>query len=151
MAVTKIWSIKGRAGSPLTYVADPEKTQRDFTDAQRQALEDVIAYAANEDKTEEFYYTTGINCSVECARNQFDRTKMRFGKSGGNVAYHAYQSFREGEVTPDEAHAIGVQLAKELWGDRFQVVVATHVNTMCVHNHIVSAPIRGEVNPVCNW
>ena len=137
MAVTKIWSIKGRAGSPLTYVADPEKTQRDFTDAQRQALEDVIAYAANEDKTEEFYYTTGINCSVECARNQFDRTKIRFGKSGGNVAYHAYQSFREGEVTPDEAHAIGVQLAKELWGDRFQVVVATHVNTRCVHNHIV--------------
>ena len=135
--MTKIWSIKGRAGSPLTYVADPEKTQRDFTDAQRQALEDVIAYAANEDKTEEFYYTTGINCSVECARNQFDRTKIRFGKSGGNVAYHAYQSFREGEVTPDEAHAIGVQLAKELWGDRFQVVVATHVNTRCVHNHIV--------------
>ncbi|MBR3125082.1 MAG: relaxase/mobilization nuclease domain-containing protein, partial [Mogibacterium sp.] len=53
--------------------------------------------------------------------------------------------------TPDEAHAIGVQLAKELWGDRFQMVVATHVNTKCVHNHIVSAPIRGEVNPVCNW
>jgi hypothetical protein len=74
---------------------------------------------------------------VEFARDQFNATKIRFGKIGGNVAYHAYQSFREGEVTPDEAHAIGVQLARELWGDRFQMVVATHVNTKCTHNHIV--------------
>ena len=75
--------------------------------------------------------------TVEFARDQFNATKIRFGKTGGNVAYHAYQSFREGEVTPDEAHEIGVQLAKELWGDRFQMVVATHVNTKCTHNHIV--------------
>ena len=151
MAVTRIWSIKGRAGSPLEYIANPDKTQREFTEPERQALADVIAYAANEDKTEKLFYTTGINCSALCARDQFDTTKMRFGKTGGIVAFHAYQSFREGEVTPDEAHAIGVQLAKELWGDRFQMVVATHINTKCVHNHIVSAPIRGEVNPVCNW
>ena len=137
MAVTKIWNIRGRAGSPLMYVINPEKTERDFSDTEKQALQDVIAYAANEDKTESFFYTTGINCSVECARDQFDTTKLRFGKTGGNVAYHAYQSFKEGEVTPDVAHAIGVQLARELWGDRFQIVVATHVNTKCVHNHIV--------------
>ena len=137
MAVTRIWSIKGRAGAPLTYIANPEKTQREFSESERQALQDVIAYAANEDKTEQFYYTSGINCSVECARDQFDTTKLRFGKTGGIVAFHAYQSFKEGEVTPDEAHAIGVQLAKELWGDRFQMVVATHVNTKCVHSHIV--------------
>ena len=137
MAVTKIWSIKGRAGSPLTYVTNPEKTEREFTDKQKQALEDVIAYAANEDKTEKLFYTTGINCSVEFARDQFDTTKLRFGKHDGNVAYHAYQSFAPGEATPDEAHAIGVQLARELWGDRFQMVVATHTNTSCVHNHIV--------------
>ena len=137
MAVTKIWNIKGRAESPLEYITNPEKTLRDFTESEKQALADVIAYAANEDKTEQFFYTTGINCSVEFARDQFNATKIRFGKTGGNVAYHAYQSFREGEVTPDEAHAIGVQLARELWGDRFQIVVATHVNTKCTHNHIV--------------
>ena len=137
MAVTRIWSIKGRAGSPLEYIANPEKTKREFTESEKQALADVIAYAANEDKTEKLFYTTGINCSVECARDQFDTTKLRFGKTGGIVAFHAYQSFKEGEVTPDEAHAIGVQLAKELWGDRFQMVVATHVNTKCVHSHIV--------------
>ena len=137
MAVTKIWNIRGRADCPLEYITNPEKTQREFTEAEKQALADVIAYAADEDKTEQFFYTTGINCSVEFARDQFNATKIRFGKTGGNVAYHAYQSFREGEVTPDEAHKIGVQLAKELWGDRFQMVVATHVNTHCTHNHIV--------------
>ena len=137
MAVTKIWNIRGKAGSPLTYIANPEKTEREFTEPEKQALQDLIAYTTNEDKTERFYYTTGINCDVEFARDQFDTVKMRFAKPDGNVAYHAYQSFREGEVTPDEAHAIGVQLAKELWGDRFQMVVATHVNTKCVHNHIV--------------
>ena len=137
MAVTKIWNIRGRADSPLEYITNPEKTQREFTEAERQALADVIAYAADEDKTEQLFYTTGINCSVEFARDQFNATKIRFGKTGGNVAYHAYQSFREGEVTPDEAHEIGVQLAKEMWGDRFQMVVATHVNTKCTHNHIV--------------
>ena len=137
MAVTKIWNIRGRAESPLEYITNPEKTLREFTESEKQALADVIAYAADEDKTEQFFYTTGINCSVEFARDQFNATKIRFGKTGGNVAYHAYQSFREGEVTPDEAHAIGVQLARELWGDRFQMVVATHVNTKCTHNHIV--------------
>ena len=135
--MTKIWNIRGKAGSPLEYIANPEKTQREFSESERQALADVIAYAANEDKTEKLFYTTGINCSVEFARDQFDTTKLRFGKTGGNVAYHAYQSFAPGEDTPDEAHAIGVQLAKELWGDRFQMVVATHTNSHCVHSHIV--------------
>ena len=88
-------------------------------------------------KTQQFYYTSGINCRVECASDQFDTTKLRFGKTGGNVAYHAYQSFKPGEVTPDEAHAIGVQLAEELWGDRFQVVVATHLDRDHIHNHII--------------
>ncbi len=137
MAVTKIWNIRGRAGAPLEYIANPEKTQREYTEEERQALVDVIAYAANEDKTEKLYYTTGINCSVQCARDQFDTTKLRFGKTGGNVAYHAYQSFKPGEVTPDEAHAIGVQLARELWGDRFQMVVATHLDREHLHSHIV--------------
>ena len=48
MAVTKIWKIMGKAGSPLTYVANPEKTQRQFSESEHQALADGIAYAANE-------------------------------------------------------------------------------------------------------
>ena len=43
----------------------------------------------------------------------------------------------EGEVTPELAHQIGVELAKKLWGDRFEVVVSTHLNTDNIHNHFV--------------
>ena len=58
------------------------------------------------------------------ARQQMELTKQQFGKTGGTVAFHAYQSFRPGEVTPEQCHAIGVELAKRVWGDRFQVLVA---------------------------
>lgn len=64
-------------------------------------------------------------------------TKRRFDKLGGRSCYHGYQSFRAGEVDADTAHRIGVELAKELWGDQFEVVVATHLNTDHYHNHFV--------------
>ncbi|MFR8331442.1 MAG: relaxase/mobilization nuclease domain-containing protein [Oscillospiraceae bacterium] len=47
------------------------------------------------------------------------------------------QSFKPGEVTPEQCHAIGVELARRVWGGRFQVLVATHLNTDCLHNHFV--------------
>ena len=64
-------------------------------------------------------------------------TKRCFGKMDGRTCYHGFQSFRAGEVDADTAHRIGVELAKELWGDRFEVVVATHLNTDHYHNHFV--------------
>ena len=51
--------------------------------------------------------------------------------------YHGYQSFAAGEVTPDEAHAIGMETARQMWGARYQVVVTTHLNTDNIHNHFV--------------
>ena len=63
--------------------------------------------------------------------------KTIYGKENGILAFHAYQSFNEGEVTPEIAHEIGVKLANEMWGDRFQVVVSTHLNTKHLHNHFV--------------
>jgi hypothetical protein len=135
MAVTKIWRIKGNAANTIDYASNPEKTA--FTDEERQALADVIEYASNEDKTEKKYFVSAVNCSVPFAKDQFNTTKKRFRKEDGTVAFHAYQSFAEGEATPQKAHDIGVSLARELWGDRFQVVVATHLNTSCLHNHFV--------------
>lgn len=138
MAVTKIKRIRGNPGDPLSYIGNPEKTRnRGFSEADRQALADIIAYAADEKKTEMQYFTTGINCDVENAREQFNITKLSFNKTGGIVCGHCMQSFDGYEVTPEEAHEIGVQMSKELWGDRFQIVVATHLNTNNVHNHIV--------------
>ena len=138
MAVTKIKRIRGNPGDPLSYIGNPEKTRnRDFSEADRQAMADIIAYAADEKKTEKQYFTTGINCDVENAREQFNITKLSFNKTGGIVCGHCMQSFDGYEVTPEEAHEIGVQMSKDLWGDRFQIVVATHLNTNNVHNHIV--------------
>lgn len=61
-------------------------------------------------------------------------TKQRFGKLGGNIAYHGYQSFAEGEVTPEEAR---IETAKRMWGDAYEIVVTTHLNTDNIHNHFV--------------
>jgi len=63
--------------------------------------------------------------------------KKQFFKTGGIECFHAIQSFAKNEVTPEEAHEIGIQLAEELWGDRFQVIISTHLNTDNVHNHFV--------------
>lgn len=138
MAVTKIWDVKGRLDKPLSYIANPDKTTNpEYEKAHVQALGDVMSYAADEDKTEKHFYLSGINCNTTCARQQFQTVKESFGKEDGIVAYHGYQSFAPGETTPHEAHQIGLELAEELWGDRFQVLVATHVNTRCLHNHFV--------------
>lgn len=128
MAVTNMWAVKGSVSSVVKYIENPEKTTpRD--------MQQVMSYITDADKTEQMMYVTGINCEPEIAAKQFTQTKQLWGKEGGRVAYHGYQSFREGEVDADTAHKIGVELAQELWGDRFEVVVATHLNTGHYHNH----------------
>ena len=61
----------------------------------------------------------------------------RWHKTGGVQGYHLVQSFAEGEVTPELAHQIGVELADQLLSGRYQAVVTTHLNTRHIHNHIV--------------
>lgn len=134
MAVTKIWPVRGRLDHPIAYAMNPEKTDAKlFPDS----LEDVMNYAVNEEKTEKKFYVSGINCNPAIARSEFQIVKEQYGKPGGIIVYHAYQSFSEGEVTPAEAHRIGMEFAKTVWGDKYQVVVATHLNTHCLHNHFV--------------
>ena len=76
-----------------------------------------------------------INCKVENAVKEMQIVKRIYGKENGILAFHGEQSFKEGEVTPELVHEIGVRLAEEMWEDRFQVVVTTHLNTK--HNHFV--------------
>ena len=68
---------------------------------------------------------------------EMQNVKKQFFKTKGIECFHAYQSFATGEVTPEQAHKIGVELAKQLWGDKFQVIVSTHLNTDNIHNHFV--------------
>ena len=136
MAATRIWSIKGRLDSVINYVTNPEKTNGSkYTDTELQALADVIDYAEDGAKTHNKVYVSGINLSPNIARDQMVMTKLQFGKTDKIIAYHGYQSFLPGEVTPDQAHEIGVELARRLWGDRFQILVTTHLDKNHLHNH----------------
>lgn len=134
MATTKIWAIKDSLSRVVSYAKNPEKTI--FTD-----LKQVLKYAENDDKTiadnkEKTMYVTGVNCNRETALEEMIETQKRFDKITGNIAYHAYQSFKTGEVSPELAHKIGVELAEKMWSE-YQVVVATHFNTGTYHNHFV--------------
>ena len=139
MAVTKIWPIKDSLRRVVDYARNPAKTE--YTD-----LQTVLHYAANGEKTEhgaeKTLYVTGINCSRDRAFQEMYAVQERFGKTGGNVAYHAYQSFKPDEVTPELCHQMGVELAKRMWGEDHQVLVATHFNTGTYHNHLVISSVN---------
>lgn len=143
MAVTPLWRVRGYIGKVLLYAENPDKTANPETipsvlEANREALEDVIAYAGREAATNQRQLVTGVNCTAETARSEMIAVKKRFRKEDGTIAYHGYQSFREGEVTPEQAHRIGIRLAEKLWGERYQVLVATHVDKAShIHSHFV--------------
>lgn len=138
MAVCEIWDVKGRLDHPIDYAKNPVKTANpDYTDADLQAMGDVMKYATNGDKTEQQFFVTGVNCDPATARDEMMITKAQFQDESEIVCYHGFQSFKHGEVTPEQAHEVGVKLAEKMWGDRFQVIVATHLNTDCLHNHFV--------------
>ena len=140
MATTKIWKVQKRLDKVINYATNEEKTKNNYSEYGMDnfdSIRQVMTYATNPDKTEKQFYTTGINCEVKDAVKQMQFVKIFYGKENGILAFHAYQSFNEGEVTPEIAHEIGVKLANEMWGDRFQVVVSTHLNTKHLHNHFV--------------
>ena len=96
-----------------------------------------IRYVKNDDKTDQTMFVSGINCSKHNAYNEMIAVKRRFGERGKNIGYHGYQSFAAGEVTPEEAHEIGLETARQMWGAKYQIVVTTHLNTDNIHNHFV--------------
>lgn len=138
MAVCEIWDVRGRLDHPIDYAENPEKTANPkYTESDLQALGDVMKYATNKDKTEKQFFVTGVNCDPATARDEMLIAKEQWQDESEIVCYHGYQSFRHGELTPEIAHEVGVKLAEKMWGDRFQVIVATHLNTECLHNHFV--------------
>lgn len=139
MAVTSIWPITGNLKDVIDYARNPEKTsEQNYGELSAlHAIDSVVEYAANEMKTERRSFVSCLNCREDIAVKQFIETKRLWGKTRGRVCYHGYQSFKADEVTAATAHDIGVELARRLWGSRFEVVVATHCNTGHYHNHFV--------------
>jgi len=138
MATTAIWDVTDRLDRVIDYTTNPDKTENlDFNSSDFRGLQEVLKYAVQDAKTEKQFYVTGINCYPETACKQMSKTKLQFQKTDGILAFHGYQSFAPGEATPETAHAIGVKMAQELWGNRFEVVVSTHLDKNHLHNHFV--------------
>ena len=138
MAVSKLWAVKSNLGKVIDYANNPKKTRNPkYTEEQYQALADVIAYAKDEEKTEKQFFVEGINCNPVSAREQFVTTKQFFGQTDGIQAYHGYLSFKEQDITPELAQQVGMEFARRVWGNRFQVVVTCHLNTHHLHCHFV--------------
>ena len=138
MATTAIWDVTDRLDRVIDYATNPQKTENlDFSSPDFRGLQNVLAYTQQDTKTEKQFYVTGINCDPTTACEQMSRTKLQFQKTDGILAFHGYQSFVPGEATPETAHAIGVKLAQELWCERFEVIVSTHLDKHHFHNHFV--------------
>ena len=134
MATTGFWPVKSRLREVIDYANNPDKTtDKRYLD---EDLYTTLRYVENDKKTDQTMYVSSINCPKQRAYQCMMTTKHRYGKFGGNVAYHGFQSFKTGEVTPDEAHQIGIETAKRMWRD-YEVVVTTHLNTDNIHNHLV--------------
>ena len=130
MAYTSIIPVR-RLDQAVKYVRDRSKTTKPCS------LEEAVDYTLNHDKTESVCFETGLSCLCETAFTDMKENVQRWHKTGGVQGYHLVQSFAEGEVTPELAHQIGVELADQLLGGRYQAVVTTHLNTRHIHNHIV--------------
>ena len=107
-------------------------------------LKKAIAYISNSDKTDNKTLISGFNCTPEMAAYEFEFTKIAADKQGGRLAYHLIQSFApneknssDGELTPEQAHEIGYNMAKELLCGKHEFVIATHINCNHIHNHII--------------
>ena len=103
MAVTRIWAVKDNLSRVLDYASNKNKT-----DLSKYAdLIDTLHYAADEEKinleNEQKLLVEGINCDPDIAVQQMIDTKEIYGKTDDVLAYHAYISFKPGEVSPEEA------------------------------------------------
>ncbi|MBQ7574895.1 MAG: relaxase/mobilization nuclease domain-containing protein [Clostridia bacterium] len=137
MAITKIWSIKSRLDTSLNYIANPEKTA---LKPDIDAREGVIKYIKNADKTEQCKYVLTFGCSEESPFYDMTETQNRFGKKRRKnevVAYHIVQSFKDFETTPDIAHKCGRELVERLFANKYECILATHLDHDHLHNHII--------------
>ena len=91
---------------------------------------------------------SGVNCNGENSFTEFMVTKNAHKKKGGITFYHYVQSFSPREnVSAEQVHKIGLEFAEKAWPG-YEVLVTTHTDAEHLHNHFVSAPIRGRVNPL---
>lgn len=128
MAYTKIFPIRTRLDRRVRYALNGKKT----------ALEAAAGYTLDAAKTESVLFTDAFNCGLAASCAEMYATKRRWGKDQNRVqGYHIIQSFRPGEVTPEQAHEIGCEFIRRFLAGRYETVIGTHLDKAHPHNHIV--------------
>lgn len=113
MAISKIKAIKNTLKKAIDYITDPNKTEKGTL---------VSTYG----------------CSMYTADVEMSMTAQKGGKSGNRIAYHLMQSFApEDNLTPEDAHRIGMEFAQNVLGGKYEFVIATHTDKDHLHNHII--------------
>ena len=112
MAITKIHAIKTTVSGAVNYICNKEKTDSSL----------LISY---------------FGTTPETAADDFIFTLSHTDKSDPNKAFHLIQSFAPGEVSAEEAHKIGEELADRLLQGRYSYIVSTHTDKGHIHNHLV--------------
>ena len=109
-----------------------------------QCLKERTDYAKNDEKTEAGEYVSSYECDPDTVDLEFEITKNQYAVNTGRnpkekdvIAYQIRQSFKPGEVTPEEANQIGYETAMRWTKGKHAFIVATHVDKAHIHNHIV--------------
>lgn len=106
-------------------------------------LEDRIDYAHNPEKTENGHYISSFECDADTVLEEFLLTKRAYQQSTGRqqkndvIAYMIRQSFKPGEVTPEEANQLGYELGMRFTKGKHAFIVDTHTDKPHIHNHII--------------
>ena len=115
------------------------------------AISDIIDYVANPQKTDNGRLIAGFACDSRTVDAEFLLAKRQYIVATGRVrgaddviAYHVRQSFRPGEITPEEANRLGVEFAKRFTKGNHAFVVCTHIDKSHIHNHIIWSSVSLE-------
>ncbi len=115
----------------------PSKTRK-------RSMKDRLDYDRKEEKTKGGELVSAYMCSPETAAEEFEISKKIYAQLTGRtqspghdiIMYRIIQSFKPGEITPEEANRLGYELAMRFTGGKHQFVVSTHVDKAHIHNHI---------------
>ncbi len=125
MAVTRIIPIRGSKGQSVI------KSLTECTD-----------YVKNPEKTKNGALVYAYGCTPQLVAAEFALSKRLYAqrtgrKEPGVIAYHIRQSFKPGEITPEEANRVGRELAERFLKGKHAYIVCTHVDKRHIHSHII--------------
>ena len=103
----------------------------------KSTLKAAIDYICNPDKTDGKLLVSSFGCAAETADIEFEWTRRHSIDKGTHLGRHLIQAFEPGEVMPEEAHRIGMELAREVLGGKYEFVLTTHIDKDHVHNHLI--------------